>query len=397
MNSSDTYEPIDKMCAQCGDVFTPTADDQIICISCMTDNAAIEELYDGDYESLSAWEKYADLTGQPLEETTYAGNPMLVWPHVKEYKGKKIGKVALQIGLGKARALVHYHADIYTFAQYDGKDTAYPSNPTNSLRKDKVHSDTFKGHATLHLPAKGCKPMTFGLMKAVIFAADIDQIIAFVKKHDAPAAPSAAQVDTLVDQWVKDSVENTIALWLKASVTHIPDIYAHDPFAPIMHYCMDCGLPYTGGGFYCEAHNPFSVAINKGPSSDAPAPTTEPAFDPAFTVDPVQYDMFGSVQLNLIPAIPAPEYLPMTSTTDMRQPSLIEVYQCEAHNRSYLDAAQLFASTYFEEARPIESHTMKGNILEFALLDGVTTYEVQYREGTPLVSSDVYVILRRKQ
>jgi hypothetical protein len=320
----DDYQPVDKMCAQCGDVFTP-AGDETICLSCEADNVAIEALAP-EWDDLSTWEKYADPFELRLTETTYAGHPLLTWDHIKVWKGRKVGKVPHAIGLSKARAIVDYHADVYLFATTAGDDEVLPHNKTNSKRNDVPHIDTFKGNKVLHLPCKG-KPFSFGLKMAVIYAQYYDQIREFCQRHwrtdpeaAAQAEPtiSAAEVGAIVETWLIDSIKRMTPMLPAGNVTNLVE----------NENCGECGLPAArtradgtvfGGSLYhgrllCpDCHEPFESGLSKR------SQPTPPALDTSFTGKAAQLNMFESVQLNLFPAVPAStDALPMTSTTDLR-------------------------------------------------------------------------------
>lgn len=83
-----------------------------------------------------------------------------------------------------------------------------------------------------------------------------------------------------------------------------------------------------------------------------------------------------------------------TSTVDDTEPVL--VFQCAAHNQTPIGAANLFAKTYFAEPRLVEWFLADGSGSTFALVDGVATYNLVYKEGVALVSSAVYMIYRNK-
>jgi hypothetical protein len=88
-----------------------------------------------------------------------------------------------------------------------------------------------------------------------------------------------------------------------------------------------------------------------------------------------------------------PDAAPTTEEGTRPMDSTI-IYQCEAHNRSPYDAARLFASEYFEKPREIDWFRSGGDNMLFALVDGVATYSVTYREAVPFESPAVYVISR---
>jgi hypothetical protein len=70
------------------------------------------------------------------------------------------------------------------------------------------------------------------------------------------------------------------------------------------------------------------------------------------------------------------------------------IFSCYAKDRSPLQAAEFFASTYFEEPRQVFSILPVGAGWIFSLMDGTARYRLDYHPGSFPLDPAAYVVCR---
>jgi len=295
-----------------------------LCADCLS----LQTEDDYAWQHMTAWDRHHDEIEIALERAEYNGSPLLVFPNIVEYRGKKVGKAPLRIGIGKARQLVKWHTDIYAYAMSDSEKRAdLPHNPDNTIAAALPHIYPFAARGgkelkyALNLPKEG-KPFGFGQGKAVIFAQYIDQIIAFVNECDQPAA----------------SVEPATVYLLPAT-------------CPTAHYPTRVTVIASGPTLYLPAdidalNYQMSVALAEMQSvpllpAGEPVKHSAPVRRDVVVMDPVQLPLLETsrgVQLPLIRTELTPDELPATSTT--RIPPLPSAAEIEARAHDDVTDAQ---------------------------------------------------------